>query len=407
MKRRVAALAAFLILLVALGITQRNLQQTANAQGQAAVQAPRFEVDPYWPKPLPNHWLLGNAIGVWVDARDQVWIVHRSSATLANNEKALELKEGDCCQGAPPVLAFDRQGNLVKNWGGPGKGFDWPASNHGIFIDHAGNVWIGGNGPGDSHIMKFTQDGKFIAQYGKPNARLTGKDAKGQNTFTPGSSDKSNFGRVAKIFVDPKANEAYIADGYFNRRVAVLDASSGAMKRFWGAYGKPPDDKIALGVYDPAAPPFSSFRNPVHCADLSVDGLVYVCDRVNDRIQVFKPDGTFVQEVFIAKNTKQSGSVWDVAFSKDPQQRFLYVVDGMNDRIYILERKTMQILTSFGDGGRQPGQFYGVHSIAVDSQGNIYTTETWEGKRIQKFVNKGLAPVTAPHQGTVWPRTTQ
>ena len=240
----------------------------------------------------------------------------------------------------------------------------------------------------------------------KPNARLAGKDAKGANQFKPGSSDKSSFGRVAKIFVDPKANEAYIADGYFNRRVAVLDASTGVMKRFWGAYGKPPDDKIALGTYDPAAPPFASFRNPVHCADLSVDGLVYVCDRVNDRIQVFKPDGTFVQEVFIAKNTKQSGSVWDVAFSKDPQQRFLYVVDGMNDRIYILERKTMQILTSFGDGGRQPGQFYGVHSIAVDSQGNIYTTETWEGKRVQKLVYKGLAPVTAPHQRTVWPRTT-
>jgi len=407
MKRGVLPVAALLSLLVVLALTERLLQQTATAQGPAAVQAPRFEVDPYWPKPLPNHWLLGNAIGVWVDARDQVWIVHRSSSTLANNEKALELKEGDCCQGAPPVLAYDRQGNLVRNWGGPGKGYDWPSSNHGIFIDHTGNVWIGGNGPGDSQIMKFTQDGKFIAQYGKPNARMTGKDAKGQPTFTPGSSDKSNFGRVAKIFVDPKANEAYIADGYFNRRVAVLDASSGTMKRFWGAYGKPPDDKIALGNYDPAAPPFPSFRNPVHCADLSVDGLVYVCDRVNDRIQVFKPDGTFVQEVFIAKNTKQSGSVWDVAFSRDPQQRFLYVVDGMNDRIYILERKTMQILTSFGDGGRQPGQFYGVHSIAVDSQGNIYTTETWEGKRVQKFVYKGLAPVTAPHQGTVWPRTTQ
>ena len=406
MKRSFAA-AAFLGLLVALVAVDRSLQQTAIAQAQTAAQAPRFEVDPYWPKPLPNHWLLGQAIGVWVDARDQVWIVHRSSGTLANNEKALELKEGDCCQGAPPVLAFDRQGSVVKSWGGPGKGFDWPSSNHGIFIDHMGNVWIGGNGPGDSQIMKFTQDGKFIAQYGKPNARLSGKDAKGQNTYTPGSSDKSNFGRVAKIFVDAKANEAYIADGYFNRRVAVLDASTGAMKRFWGAYGKPPDDKINLGTYDPAAPPFSSFRNPVHCADLSVDGLVYVCDRVNDRIQVFKPDGTFVQEVFIAKNTKQSGSVWDVAFSKDPQQRFLYVTDGMNDRIYILERKTMQILTSFGDGGRQPGQFYGVHSIAVDSQGNIYTTETWEGKRLQKFVHKGLAPVTAPHQGTVWPRTTQ
>jgi hypothetical protein len=406
MKRRLLTGSALLTMAITLVVAQGVLQRNAAAQGGGAAQAPRFEVDPFWPKPLPNHWLLGNAIGVWVDARDQVWIVHRGSATLANNEKALELKEGDCCQGAPPVLAFDRQGNLVKSWGGPGQGYDWPASNHGIFVDHVGNVWIGGNGPGDSHIMKFTQDGKFVAQYGKPNARLTGKDAKGQNQFTPNSSDKANFGRVAKIFVDAKANEAYIADGYFNRRVAVLDASTGAMKRFWGAYGKPPDDKVSLGTYDPAAPPFQHFRNPVHCADIANDGLVYVCDRVNNRVQVFKSDGTFVQETFIAKNTKQSGSVWDVAFSRDPAQRFLYVVDGMNDRIYILERKSMQVLTSFGDGGRQPGQFYGVHSIAVDSQGNIYTTETWEGKRIQRFMNRGLAPVTAPHQGTVWPKTT-
>jgi DNA-binding beta-propeller fold protein YncE len=392
-----------LTLLVALGIGQAALDRVAIAQSQGTVQAPRFEVDPFWPKPMPNHWVLGNAIGVWADEQDNVWIVHRSSATLAATEKALELKAGECCAGAPPILAFDKQGNLVRHWGGPGAGYDWPASNHGIFIDHTGMVWIGGNGPGDSQIMKFTKDGKFVAQYGKPNARETGKNPQGQPTFTPNSSDPASFGRVAKIFVDPKANEAYIADGYFNRRVAVLDASTGAMKRFWGAYGKKPDDTVALGLYDPAAPPFQHFRNPVHCADLSNDGFVYVCDRVNDRIQVFRADGTFVKETFLAKDTKSSGSVWDVAFSKDPQQRFLYVVDGINNRIYILQRDTMQLLTSFGDGGRQPGQFYGVHSIAVDSQGNIYTTETWEGKRLQKFVYKGLAPVTKANQGTVWP----
>jgi DNA-binding beta-propeller fold protein YncE len=209
---------------------------------------------------------------------------------------------------------------------------------------------------------------------------------------------------VAKIFVDGKANEAYLADGYFNRRVAVLDAASGKMKRFWGAYGKPPDDKADLGAYDPSGPPAQQFRGPVHCADLSNDGFVYVCDRGADRLQVFKADGTFVREVFIARDTRASGSVWDVAFSRDPQQRFLYVADGINNRIYVLQRDTMQLLTSFGDGGRQPGQFYGVHSIAVDSQGNIYTTETWEGKRLQRFVNRGVQPVTTMHQGTVWPQ---
>ncbi len=179
------------------------------------------------------------------------------------------------------------------------------------------------------------------------------------------------------------------------------------MKRYWGAYGNKPDDSIELGPYDPAAPPAQQFRSPVHCADLSSDGLLYVCDRVNDRIQVFRPDGEFVREAFIATNTKGAGSVWDVAFSRDPQQRFLYVADGTNQRVYIFQRDTMQLLTSFGDGGRQPGQFYGVHSIAVDSNGNIYTTETFEGKRLQRFVNMGLAPVAAPHQRTVWPRSSQ
>ena len=392
----------FLVVLVALALTQAVLQRVVAQQG--GVEAPRFEVDPYWPKPMPNNWILGQTIGVWVDDQDVVWIVHRSSATLADNEKALELKTGECCAGAPPVLAFDAAGNLVRHWGGPGQGYDWPSSNHGIFIDHTGSVWIGGNGAGDSQIMKFTKDGKFLAQYGKPNVHKGPTNAEGLSSYAGDSNDQSNFGRVAKIFVDPRANEAYIADGYLNKRVAVLDAASGKMKRYWGAYGKKPDDRNA-GPYNPSAPPPQQFRNPVHCADLSNDGLLYVCDRVNDRLQVFKPDGTFVKEAFIAKQTLASGSVWDVAFSKDAQQRYLYVADGMNNRVYVVRRDTLEVLTSFGTGGRQAGQFFGVHSIATDSKGNIYTTETWEGKRLQKFVNKGIGRVRAPHQGVVWPGT--
>ena len=396
--------AVFVLVFVALGVTQWSLGRAVEAQSRASVQAPRFEVDPMWPRPMPNHWLLGNAIGVWADDQDHIWIVHRGADTLANNEKGLDLKSADCCAGAPPVLEFDQQGNLVRSWGGPGKGYDWPASNHGIFVDHTGNVWIGGNGPGDSHVVKFTRDGKFLAQYGKPNARQSGKNAQGQPTFTRGSNDPENFGRVAKIFVDPKANEAYLADGYFNRRVAVLDAATGKMKRYWGAYGAKPDD-ADQGPYNPDAPAAKQFGNPVHCADLSNDGFVYVCDRINDRLQVFKADGAFVKEVFLAKNTKLSGSVWDVAFSRDREQRYLYVADGINNRVYVLNRLSLEVLTSFGDGGRQPSQFYGVHSIATDSRGNIYTTETWEGKRLQKFTYRGMAPVTTMHQGTVWPRT--
>lgn len=388
-----------------------RLQQVVSAQA-GGKQAPVYEVDPFWPKPLPNHWVLGSAIGVWADAQDNVWIIHRGAATLDDNEKALELKAGDCCAAAPPVLVFNKAGDLIRHWGGPGPGYNWPASNHGIFVDHQNNVWIGGNGAGDSHILKFTVEGKFLAQYGKPDARRAAAGAQDTTRqvagyaattgYVGGSTDRANFGRVAKIFVDPRSNEAFIADGYLNRRVAVLDASSGQMKRMWGAYGRPPTDE-QNGNYDPEGPPPQTFRNPVHCADVSVDSLVYVCDRVNDRLQVFRPDGTFVREVFLAKNTKGSGSVWDIAFSRDPQQRYLFVADGMNDRVYVLQRDNLEMLASFGDGGRQPGQFYGVHSIATDSQGNIYTTETWEGKRVQKFVNKGAAPVTTLHRGTVWP----
>ena len=408
-RRNLVVGAGFGALLVMLAVGQTVLEKTAAAQSKAGVQAPRFEVDPLWPKPLPNHWILGSAIGVWVDADDHIWIIHRSSATLGNNEKPLEMGTGECCAGAPPVLEFDQAGNLLRHWGGPGAGYEWPDSNHGIFIDHKGNVWIGGNGGPDSHVLKFTKDGKFLMQSGKKGARRKTGAAAGGNEgdvagFVGGSNDEVSFGRVAKIFVDAKANEAYIADGYLNKRVAVLDADTGKLKRFWGAYGNKPDD-TPLPAYDPAAPPAQQFRNPVHCADMSVDRLLYVCDRVGDRLQVFTPEGKFVKEAFFAKNTKNAGSVWDIAFSKDPQQKYIFMADGVNEKVKVVDRQTLQELTTFGDGGRQPGQFYGVHSIAIDSKGNLYTTETYEGKRLQKFVYKGMAAVTKANQGTTWPGT--
>ena len=203
------------------------------------------------------------------------------------------------------------------------------------------------------------------------------------------------------MFVDPGANELYVADGYGNKRVIVFDADTGKYKRHWGAYGHKPDD-TNLGPYNPDAPPAQQFRNPVHCAMLSSDNLLYVCDRVNDRIQVFHPDGTFVKEAFIEKQTLGSGSVWDIAFSRDAGQKFLYVADGENDRVHIVDRNTLEVLTTFGEGGRQPGEFYGVHSIATDSKGNIYTTETYRGQRVQRFVYKGMAPVTSKDQRVLW-----
>jgi DNA-binding beta-propeller fold protein YncE len=385
-RRRVFVGAGVMAALVGLAVAERALERSVAAQ--ATVEAPRFEVDPFWPKPLPNNWLLGTAIGVGVDDRDHVFIVHRPD-TISALEAAAEEGGAECCRRAPPVLEFDPAGNLVGHWGGPGEGYEWPGSNHGIFVDHKGSVWIGGNGGKDAHVLKFTRDGKFLAQFGRM----------GQNK---GSHDTENFGRVAKIFVDPQANEAYLADGYGNRRVAVIDADTGEFKRYWGAYGKPPSDEN-LGPYDPDAPPAPQFRTPVHCADMSRDGLVYVCDRPNDRIQVFRRDGTFVKEVFIAPRTLGDGSVWDIAFSKDPQERWLYVADGKNEKIYVIEREPMRVVTTFGGGGRQPGQFFAVHSIATDSQGNIFTTETYEGKRLQKFVFKGVGPVPVT-QGPPWPQ---
>ena len=378
-------------LFAAIGLTVLAISivdQPVNAKSDT-VKAPIFEVDPLWPKPMPNHWLLGMAIGVWVDEKDHVWIIHRGADTLNANELALTKNVGECCASAPPVLEFDPAGRLVQAWGGPGPGYEWPDSNHGIHIDHKGNVWIGGNGENDAHILKFTRDGKFLMQMGKHKGNK-------------GSNDTENFGRVAKIWVDPKTNEAYVADGYKNKRVAVLDADTGVMKRYWGAYGNKPDD-ADLGKYDPSAEPPKQFRNPVHCVERSNDGMVYVCDRQANRIQVFKPDGTYVKEAHFARQTLGSGSTWDLAFSKDPQQRFIFLADGTNEKIRVIVRETMMELTNFGDGGRQPGQFFGVHSIATDSKGNIYTTETYEGKRLQKFVYKGMAEVQRT-QGTVWPK---
>jgi hypothetical protein len=379
-----------LVLLAGLGIGQAALDRVA-AEGNS-VQAPRFEVDPMWPKPLPNHWLLGNVIGVGVDFQDHIWIVHRSAATLDRKEiyAAADPPLAECCIGAPPVIEFDQQGNVVHAWGGPGAGFEWPASNHGIVIDSKGIVWIGGNGATDGHILKFTREGKFVKQFGFAYA-------------SAGSNDPWAFNKVAKVFLDEPNNEAYVADGYGDKRVAVIDMDSGKIKRYWGAYGNKPSD-VPLGPYNPAAPPAQQFRNPVHCAELSRDNLVYVCDRVNDRIQVFNKDGSFVKEVFVAKNTRGDGSVWDIAFSKDAQQKYFYLADGANEKVRVFDRQSLTELTAFGDGGRQPGQFYAVHSIATDSRGNIYTTETYEGKRLQRFVYKGMGAVAAS-QGVVWPKS--
>jgi DNA-binding beta-propeller fold protein YncE len=361
----------------------------------AKVQAPMFVVDPYWPKPLPNHWITGSVIGLSIDAQDNVWTIHRLSS-VEKNFKAADLKLGECCKTAPPVLEYDQAGNLVKSWGGPGEGYRWPDSEHGITVDHKGNVWIGGNGDKDTEILKFTNDGKFLMQLGTYGVHH-------------GSNDLENFWRPARVTEDIGANEVYIADGYGNRRVIVLDEDTGKVKRYWGAYGNKPNDTSdgavgdegSSGTYNPNGPPSKNF-NTVHCVIIANDGLVYVCDRVNDRIQVFHKNGMFVKEAFVEPKTLRSGSVWDMAFSKDPQQTYIYAANGVNEHINVLLRSTLEVITSFGDGGRLPGEFYGCHNLGVDSKGNLYVAETYSGARVQRFLYKGVGSVEK-QQGVLWP----
>ncbi|MCW5963546.1 MAG: hypothetical protein KIT83_05865 [Bryobacterales bacterium] len=401
---------AAILLLAALVIGASIAMVGCNA-GASEIVAPRFEVDPFWPKPLPNHWVLGAAIGVAVDANDHVWIIHRGGSLEEKERYATwNPPAAECCRPAPPVLEFNAAGDLVGHWGGEnGDGYEWPASNHGIDVDYKGNVWIGGNGRGaqpaalphdesrmadagrvhDSMLLKFTRDGRFLMQIGKHN-------------MSGGSNDINNLRLPAKSLVDAKTNEVYVADGYANRRVIVFDADTGAFKRLWGAYGNKPDD-TQLPAYNPKDPPAKQFRTPVHAVTLADDGLLYVCDRTNNRIQVFQTDGTYVDEVFIERNTLGDGATFDATLSRDPEQKYLYVADGSNMKIHVLERKSLKILTAFGGGGRQPGQFYAVHSIASDSKGNLYTTETYRGQRLQKFVFKGVGPVKSANLGAPWP----
>ena len=414
-KRNLLIGSSLLALIVACGVGQTAVDEAVEDSAPAMAtgdgpMVPMFEVDPLWPKNLPNHGLMGPTIGVDVDSTDTIWLVHRNTPDqfVARTEIGLvqDPPLSECCAPAPPVLAFDQEGNLVRSWGGPGTetgDYTWPQSNHGITIDHMDNVWIGGNGGEDSHVLKFTKDGTFLMQVGVPGARLV------DGELVRDSHATDSFGRVAKIGIDPGANEAYFADGYFNKRVAVVDMDTGELKRFWGAYGNVPDDDYDFGgAYMAGNEPAQQFRGPVHCSEISNDGLVYVCDRAEDRIQVFQKDGTFVDEYIIGGHTLSQGSTWDIDFSPDPEQQFLYLADGQNMKVYIIDRASMEVLTAFGDGGRQPGMFFAVHSIAVDSDGNIYTTETYEGSRIQKFVYTGMGPIPANaqgenSQGVLWP----
>lgn len=362
-------------------------------------QAPRkTEVDPLWPKPLPNHWILGSVTGVTVDSRDRIWVVHRGQASLnASTESALKNNPPGseyCCSAAPFVMEFDAAGTLLSHWGGPGEGYSWPQSPGGIAVDAAGNVWItaagappaaagrGGRGggraggtpapppPEDAHVLKFSRDGKFLLQIGKPG-ELGAPDS------------KTGLNKPSAVEVDSAANEVYVADTG-NRRVVVFDSNTGAYKRHWGAYGTPPE-ATAPAAYAAGSPAAKQFRT-LSCLTLSKAGELFVCDRDSNRIQVFKKDGTFVKEATVSPSTLMSGSVWDIALSSDAAQQFVYVADGSEHTVHVLRRDTLAEVGTIGAGGRWPGHFFAVGSVAVDARGNVITGEGLQGKRIQKFM---------------------
>ncbi len=350
---------------------------TGCAGPAATGAAPAFRVEPQWPQPLPNNWRIGQVSGIATGPGDRVWVLQRPGS-LTEDERGASFNppHSKCCVAAPPVLEFDAAGQLLRAWGGAGPGYDWPGNEHGLHVDAKGFVWVTGNGANDGQILKFTPEGRFVLQIGKVGPQT-------------GSADTTRLGRAAGLEVDVAAREVYVADGYHNNRVIVFDSETGAYKRHWGAYGKPPIPVPAQPDGRRTAPPtaaqLATFGSPVHCVRVAHDGLVYVCDRLNNRVQVFRKDGSYVKEFTVEPATAGNGSVWDMVLSRDAQQRWLHIADGRNNQVLTLLRDTGAVVGSTGRPGRMAGEFHWVHDLAVDSQGNLYAGEVDTGKRAQKF----------------------
>lgn len=396
MTRRILTGAGALGVALAVTLGQGRSDTIVIAQETGRV-LPVFEVDPHFPK-MRDGLVLGGVGGNAADAQGNVWVFHRPHT----------LEEGNAHDNgyapAPPVVMFDAKGNYVRGWGGPSANgqFEWtnrgglfskyapcascsterrtngdgrPGSGeHGIFVDHRDHVWLTGNGDGDGQILKFTRDGTFLLQIGRGGVEAD-------------SNDTSHVSRAANIAVYPKTNELFVADGYGNRRVIVFDADTGAYKRHWGAYGNRPDDRASRTrlVTGAGAQQF----NTVHGVAISDDGTVYVADRANNRVQAFTLDGTFLREGYNRRESQGTGSAFGVALSRDPQQRFVYVADGSNERVAIMDRGTLEVIGHIGRPGRMAGEFFHIHSVATDPAGNIITGES-QGYRVQRFLYKGM-----------------
>ncbi len=356
---------------VKFGLTGAAL--VAMLQSVWAAEAPQFEVDPFWPKTLPNSWIIGQVGGIYVDSQDHVWINHRPRTLEERETRASTAPNVECCFAAPEIIEFDPEGNVVQAWRGPGDGHDWPENEHGIFVDHNDFVWVGGNGANDGIVLKFTRDGEFVMQIGHQGPQT-------------GSLDTTRLGRPSDMIVDPATNELYVSDGYNNHRVIVFDAATGEFKRTWGAYGNPPTD-LDMPMFDSNAPLPQQFTNPVHCIRMSDDGFVFACDRGHNRLQVFNKDGSFVREYFIQPETR-AATVGSVMFWPPAEQSLLLTSDDSNGKIRIPRRSDGVEIGSFGRFGNATGEFNNLHNLGMDSHGNIYAAEV-QGKRVQKFVYQG------------------
>jgi hypothetical protein len=353
--------------------------------GAWAQNAPQYKLDGNWPKMLPINWTIQAVTGMFADKNDHIWVLNRPrDLDRTENFAMLNPPTAECCVPPPAVLEFDMEGNLLKSWGVPNSVPGWPGSEHTIFTDKAGNVFIGGARAGDT-LLKFTADGKFISDFGHRGPALSQEETNQQKQDNQQTT--LLLRGVAAAELDETAHEMYIADGYLNKRLIVLDSENGSFKRGWGAYGVPLSEisNDPLPPRAPGDPPAKQFREPVHCVHISNDGLVYVCDRGGDRIQAFTKQGKFLKEFPVANNSGNN-TAGSLNFSSDPQQKYLFVADMMNSVVWILNRNDGAVVGRIGHAGHEPGQFHSLHVATMDSQGNLYPGEVTTGARIQKFV---------------------
>ena len=344
---------------------------TQDDAGTASV--PVFVADTTWPADLPPHWVFGPGTGIHVDDRDHAWLLHRPERiTDEDMQAARDPTIPGCCEKAPPLLEIGPDGSLLATYGSIERSEDWPYFPHGVFVDHADFLWVG-NAPHHT-IMKLTQEGGHLFTIGEFDR-------------TGGSYDPDLLGGAADFWVDPETDELFVADGYVNRRIVVFDAEDGSFLRQWGAYGSQPNDDF---VFDSTATDLPPQFNLVHGITGADDGLVYVADATTSRLQVFTKDGTFVDETSIDGRSLPA-RITGVALSRDPTQRWLYVADGRDDKVWILRRADLAVVGEFGSSGAAPGQFGRPHNIATDSQGNLYVAEAHPGRRFQRFI---LQPAT-------------